>query len=67
MRRSLSNSAISALLVALSLSSFGQCEYVDVADAPGMSTLYESANGRYMTTSGVVRILIVLAEVEYIG
>lgn len=67
MRRSLSNSAISALLVTLSLSGFGQCDYVDVPDAPGMSTLYESANGRYMTTSGVVRILIVLAEVEYIS
>src|SRR5690349_12238967 len=44
-----------------------QCDFPDMPPEPGfgMSTLYESKYGHDMPTSGVVRILLVLVEVDY--
>lgn len=66
MRASSSKLILSTLMAVQALHGTAQqCEWVDQPDPPGMSTLYESRNGRYMTASGVVRILIVFTEVEY--
>lgn len=68
MRASSSKLALSVLLFFQGLHCVAQrCEYVDEPDPPGMGPVCESSNGRYMTANGVVRILIVFAEVEYTG